>query len=653
MRRTTLFAGVRAPRELRARRFRLGLEILEDRLLPSGNPLDAFAGFANPGVELASAGLMSPAGGTGQPYGFSPQQISQAYGFNLITFNNGSVAGNGASQTIAIIDAYNQPNIAGDLQAFDSMYGLPAPPNFRVVNQNGGGPLPATDTGWGLEISLDVEWAHAVAPQANILLVEANSNSTPDLLAAVNYARNQPNVSVVSMSWGGGEWSDEASYDSYFTTPAGHTGVTFVASSGDNGSGGAPLFPSISTNVLAVGGTQLNTDSAGNYQGESAWSGSGGGISAYQSQPGYQRGVVTQTSSRRAVPDVSYDASTSTPFAVYDSSGYSGWLAVGGTSAGAPQWAGLLAIANQGRALAGEGTLDGATQTLPMLYQLPQSDFHDVLSGSNGGYLAGTGYDLVTGRGSPLANLVVSGLVGSTSANPPWVVTPASATSNSVTGTTTGLSVRGNDDGGAGSLTYTWSVLSGPAGAAAPTFTVNGSNAAQNTTALFSQAGTYTFQVAIRDAAGLAVTSDVTVTVNQTWSSVLVTPGSSSVSTGGVVQLTALARDQFGNAMSQQPTWTWTLSGPGSLSGNGVYVAPSAGSGNAVVQASAAGMSGSASVSFAAPTPPPSSPPSPPSPPVASSPWAAWLRLIDQFIAQFSYFQSFWQSLFGGRPSAG
>ncbi len=116
--------------------------------------------------------------------------------------------GDGTGQTIAIIDAYNQPNITADLQTFDSMYGLAAPPSFKVVNQTGGTTLPTTDQGWGLEETLDVEWAHAMAPQANIVLVEANSNSYSDLFTAVQYATSQPGVSVVSMSWGGGEWFD-------------------------------------------------------------------------------------------------------------------------------------------------------------------------------------------------------------------------------------------------------------------------------------------------------------------------------------------------------------------------------------------------------------------------------------------------------------
>ena len=388
---------------LRSGRSALSLERLEDRTTPS---------VMSPNVIAVSVGGVRPASGTGLPAGFSPSQVRQAYGFNQIAFENGAVRGDGGGQTIAIVDAYSQPNIAGDLAAFDATFGLPAPPAFTVVNQAGGAGLPAANADWGLEISLDVEWAHAVAPGASILLVEANSANGSDLLAGENFARNQPGVSVVSMSWAGGEFAGESTYDSYFTTPAGHTGVTFVAASGDTGSAGAPDWPSVSPNVVAVGGTQLSLSSSGGYLGETAWSGSSGGLSADEVQPAYQKGVVTQSATQRAVPDVSYNASTASPFAVYDT-GYGGWLTVGGTSAGAPQWAALVAIADQGRAAAGEGTLDGGSQTLPLLYQLPAGDFHDVVSGGNGAYSAGAGYDLVTGRGSPIANLVVAGLVGS------------------------------------------------------------------------------------------------------------------------------------------------------------------------------------------------------------------------------------------------
>ncbi len=565
------------------------LENLEDRTLLT--------------VAYPTVHLLNPAAATAAalPAGFSPAQIRHAYGFDQIAF--GSVQGDGSGQTIAIIDAYDQPNLASDLANFDATYGIAAPPSFTKVNESGGTALPAASQSWGLEESLDVEWAHAIAPGAKILLVEANSASFSDLITAVNYARSQPGVSVVSMSWGAGEFSGESGYDGNFTTPSGHTGVTFVASSGDSGSSGAPEYPSVSPNVLAVGGTQLSADSSGNYLGETAWSGSGGGLSLYESQPAYQKGVVTQTTTVRGVPDVAYNGSGSSPFAVYDTSGYGGWLEVYGTSAGAPQWAALVAISDQGRALAGEGALDGASQTLPMLYQLPASDFHDITVGSNGGFSASTGYDLVTGRGSPYANLVVAGLVGSSSmppptGQPPRVVAPASATPNPVTGTTTGLSVAASDPQG-GTLTYTWSVVTEPAGAQAPTFGANGTSSTANTTARFYRAGSYTFQVTIADPSGLTATSSVSVTVNQTESAVTVTPGSASLSDGASQQFAATAKDQFGNALATQPAWVWTLSaGVGTVTAGGLYTAPATGSGAGTLQVSGGGLSATAGVTF-------------------------------------------------------
>lgn len=396
-----------APRRLRpveTDRTVLAIESLERR--------DLLSGFVPQFLLVPQTGLSAPYA-TAAATGFSPSQISQAYGFNQIAFNNGAIQGNGSGQTIAIVDAYSQPDIASDLQSFDSAFGLPAPPSFHVVNQNGGRTLPAPDAGWGIEESLDVEWAHAMAPGANILLVEANSSSENDLFSAVKYAAPQPGVSVVSLSWGGGEFGSETNFDSVFTTPTGHQGVAFVASSGDNG---APAsYPAVSPNVLAIGGTSLYMNGS-NYGSESGWSGSGGGLSAYEAQPNYQQGVVGQSSTQRTSPDVSYDADPNTGFSVYDTYGTpSGapWLQIGGTSAGTPQWAALVAIADQGRALKGLGTLDSGSQLLPILYQLPNSDFHEVTSGvSNGSpsYSASPGYNLVTGLGSPYANRIVAAL---------------------------------------------------------------------------------------------------------------------------------------------------------------------------------------------------------------------------------------------------
>jgi subtilase family serine protease len=377
-------------------------ESLEARAMLAADPLAALADVS------AQTEVTALASNGSTPVGYTPAQIAAAYGFNNISFSG--VKGDGTGQTIAIVDAYDDPNIASDLAAFDSKFGLAAA-NFTKIEQDVNGRAPAEDAGWAMEISLDVEWAHAMAPGAKIDLIEANTSSLSNLLSSVQYAASLTNVSVVSMSWGTSEFSGETSYNSYFTTPSGHTGVSFVASSGDSGSGA--LWPAISTNVLAVGGTSLNL-SGSTYSSETAWSGSGGGKSSYQGEASYQEGV--QTSGAAEDPDVAFDANPNTGFAVYDSisdGGPAGWVEVGGTSAGSPQWAALVAIADQGRVKVGENTLTSAAAAV---YSLPSSDFHDVTSGSNGGFSATKGYDEVTGLGSPQANLVAQGLVGVTTA---------------------------------------------------------------------------------------------------------------------------------------------------------------------------------------------------------------------------------------------
>ncbi|MDB5356975.1 MAG: peptidase and in kexin sedolisin [Phycisphaerales bacterium] len=424
----------------------------------------------------------SAATSTSSIQGYTPAQIRTAYDFSQITFPSGTSA-DGAGQTIAIVDAYNDPNITSDLSVFDTQFGLSAPPSLKIVNQSGGSSLPTTDSGWAGEISLDVEWAHAMAPKANILLVEAGSADVTSLMASVKYAASAPGVSVVSMSWGGseffswggGEFASQTAYDSYFTTPAGHQGVTFIAAAGDSGVQGGVDWPASSPNVLSVGGTTLNTQNAsGTYSSESSWSGTSGGFSQIESQPAYQKNAIT--SATRAVPDVSYNADPNTGFAVYDSlpdQGYSGWQVVGGTSAGAPQWAALIAIADQGRVISGMGTLDGATQTLPMLYNLYSapstsgysaytSAFNDVIDtgssnpwhwrwgrGSSGSQ-AVAGYDAITGLGTPHAANVVTAL-----------------TSTSSTGSTTGSGSNSGSSGSNGSS-------SGPAPQALPASPITG-----------------------------------------------------------------------------------------------------------------------------------------------------------------------------------
>lgn len=405
---------MRATFERGYRRRRLQFESLETRWVLSATTVTADS------VITPNLDIISPLAVSSTPIGLTPAQVKAAYGFTGVTFNG--IVGNGAGQTIAIVDAYSDPNITSDLAKFDATFGLAAPPSLKIVNQSGGTSLPRSDTGWAGEIALDVEWAHAIAPGANILLVEASSATDSALDAALDYARSATGVTVVSNSWGGSEYSTEKSEDVHFTTPAGHAGVTFTVAAGDDGTGAE--YPSSSPDVLSVGGTSLRITSSGAYSNETVWSAGGGGSSRYEGLPSYQTGLGI---TNRGAPDVSYDANPSTGFAVYNTFGGSGWAEYGGTSAGAPQWAALIAIADQGRALAGKGSLANAQDAL---YSLSRSDFHDITSGSDG-VSAKTGYDLASGLGSPIANLVIRDLVaynGSTS------FTVAAATSTSTGG---------------------------------------------------------------------------------------------------------------------------------------------------------------------------------------------------------------------------
>ena len=421
----------------------------------------------------------------------------------------GSTAADGKGQTIAIIDAYNDPNITSDLAAFDAKFGIAAPPSFKVVNQSGGTSLPGTDPsqGWEGETALDVEWAHAIAPGANILLVEANSASDSNLFAAVNYARQQAGVSAISMSWGSDDSLSNASTDkslsnTYLVTPSGHQGITFVASSGDDGH---PSFPAESPNVLAVGGTDLYLTSSGAITSETAWTPTTSGGQTWSGGGG-----VSQEFSGRKVPDVAYNAGVGV--AVYDTFGPDhGWVSVGGTSAGAPQWAALVAIADEGRVLAGLGTLNGATQTLAAIYAASASDFHDITSGSTQFQSAGPGYDLATGRGSPVANLLVPYLAsygssstsggstgGGTTTTAPTA--PANFTAQGVS--TSQINLSWSLSSGATSynvyeLENGLAVLIGSVGSGVNSFSASG----------LSASTTYSFEVAAVNSAGSASTS--------------------------------------------------------------------------------------------------------------------------------------------------
>src|SRR5579863_7439971 len=353
--------------------------------------------------QAAGASLSTP-----PTTAFTPSQIRHAYGFDLIT-------NQGAGQTIALVDAYDDANAGSDLTVFSQQFNLPACTTsngcFRQLYSSG--KKPAANANWAVEIALDIEWAHAIAPQAKIMLVEAPSNNLSDLLSGVDFAvRN--GASVVSMSWASTELSSERSLDNHFVA----TGVTFLAASGDSGTG--VNYPAASPDVIAVGGTSLTLDKSGNYSSESAWSGSSGGISKYEYEPlpQAQLPIANDIHGMRGVPDVSYNANPGTGYAIYDSigvSGYSGWFQVGGTSAASPQWAALIAITNSQRVAARKANMS-ATGT--SVYAVGKSslstNFHAVTTGTNGscGTIcdASAGYDYVTGLGTPQSKVLIPAL---------------------------------------------------------------------------------------------------------------------------------------------------------------------------------------------------------------------------------------------------
>lgn len=363
---------------------------------------------------------------------YTPAQVRAAYGLDKLPASSSANKGayQGSGQTIAIVGAYNNPSVATDLATFNAKLGLPgcavtpvaatatlplARPvagsscTFSVVHATSAGGMttraPAANAGWATETAMDVQWAHAMAPAARIVLVQAASASVPDMTAAIALA-GKLGATVVSMSFGATEFSSQANYEGAFLA----SGVSYLAASGD--SGRQVSWPAVSSRVLAVGGTTLAA--SGSTRSETAWAGSGGGISSFAAVPSWQATLrVTGTTGavaapvRRVLPDVAFNANPGSGQLIV----YAGrWYVAGGTSIGTPQWAGLVAVANAVRVLNGKAVLGHLG--LPIYRQLNGNATNyaastlDVKSGSNGsckGCAAAAGYDLVTGLGTPNA----------------------------------------------------------------------------------------------------------------------------------------------------------------------------------------------------------------------------------------------------------
>jgi len=311
----------------------------------------------------------------------------------------------GGSGVIVIVDAYHYPTALNDFNAFSTQFGLPTCQMggcFNVVYQSSS--QPPANCGWAQEAALDIEWAHAMAPMADIVLVEANSNSLADLISSVSvgskYISSHGGLGELSMSWGSGEFFFESLYDTFFST----SGVVYVAASGD--AGGHTIWPSTSSKVVAAGGTTINRDSSGNFLTETGWNGSGGGPSAYISRPSYQNSISTIVGSKRGVPDISFDADPNSGVAVYDSTpcnGLSGWLIFGGTSVASPSIAGIINLAGH--------FYSGGSSELTAMYSAYansstySTDFRDITQGTAGSHNCTAGWDFVTGIGSDQALL--------------------------------------------------------------------------------------------------------------------------------------------------------------------------------------------------------------------------------------------------------
>ncbi|MFD8814386.1 putative Ig domain-containing protein [Streptomyces sp. NPDC059627] len=451
------------------------------------------------------------------PSGLSPTNLHSAY-------NLPSTGGSGL--TVAVVDAYNDPNAASDLATYRSTYGLSACTVangcFKQVSQTGSTTsLPTNDSGWAGEEALDIDMVSAVCPNCNIILVEASSATDSDLGTAENEAVAL-GAKFVSNSWGGSESSSQTSEDtSYFK----HPGVAITVSAGDEDYGAE--YPATSQYVTAVGGTALSTSSSTRGWTESVWKtssseGTGSGCSAYDAKPSWQ----TDTGcTKRMESDVSAVADPATGVAVYDTYGGSGWAVYGGTSASSPIIAGVYALAGT------PGSSD-----YPAKYPYSHtSNLYDVTSGNNGSCstsyfcTAGTGYDGPTGWGTP--NGTAAFTSGTTTGNTVTVTSPGSQ--STVTGSSVSLQISASDSAGA-TLTYSASGL--PTG-----LSISSSTGLISGTA--STAGTYSTTVTATDSTGASGTASFTWTV--------------STSGGGG---TCTSTQLLGNPGFESGNTTWTAS---------------------------------------------------------------------------------------------
>jgi subtilase family serine protease len=549
-------------------------------------------------MRVASA---SPAATTISAAVYTPAQIRAAYGLPALpsttaTLSSTEAAAYGAGQTIYIIDAYDHPNAAADLAKFSTKFGLPACASvaltasstlplgsagstctFSVAYATSAGAVgstaPSYDSGWVAEIALDVQWAHAIAPLARIVLIETADASITNLMAGVALA-SKMGSGVVSMSFGAAEGTWVKSLDASFTG----TGMTYVASAGDNGA--QALWPAVSPNVLAVGGTSLQWSGSGTRY-EAAWSSSGGAVSTVEALPTWQSGTVVPgvgAATMRAVSDVAFNANPTTgQYVALTEKGATttSWNAYGGTSIGAPQWAGLVAVANARRVLASKAVLGDfhalLYQTIAASSTTYAAAFADITSGSNGSCascVAATGYDTVTGWGSPNATALLTQLVSattssSTSSTGSTTTTTSAApvvpggTFTAQTGTAFVQSLGITAPSG---VTTTYKLTGAPSG-----MTVNSAGAVNWTTPV---AGSYSFTATATTSAGKSASGTYKLTVTAVNHAPTLASATITMKAGVALKVTLVGYDVDGDkltyAMTGAPTGM-TMSSAGVL----------------------------------------------------------------------------------------
>ena len=390
---------------------------------------------------------------------YGPSDLRNQYNFNPLYADNIT----GAGQTIVIFDSFGSPTIQSDLGTFDAAYGLPAPPSFKIYEPEGHVHLnyekntspvgfqnkhATTEIGWAYETTLDVEWAHAMAPGANIALVVVPVAETQGVQGLQNLENAQQWAldNHLGTTWSNSFATTEQAFhnnaavqrlDSLYADAAGQ-GVTAFFATGDTGVANTDKqgalfpfatvnYPSSSPNIVSVGGTQLSTPppNISSYQSESAWNdccgSGGGGFSSILPEPSYQTSAsIPDSSGMRGLPDVSYNAALVSAILVYESFDPTvspGWAIIGGTSAATPQWAAIDALANQA-----DGQLGFLNPRLYQIYASPSlyaASFNDIITGNNSfegitGYNAATGWDPATGLGTPNAAGLVTSLKSTT-----------------------------------------------------------------------------------------------------------------------------------------------------------------------------------------------------------------------------------------------